>query len=275
MADLSITKQAAAQRQIDAAIRMLFLHGEDFIAIHTVAAAARTILNDLAEARGVGETHNTPLVVEFMYRYNYGLDPTDHAVESLINHTAKAIEKDPKTKTLRNQTANFLKHADRDPRESLDFGELNPCWVILDCLILWNNLDLDISGEMFVYGLWWNGVNALRPENVLDTASGPVHLLTFDQQLALGRDLLKCVYRDKGRFTDHFRDDTAHGLGPARKYPGADEAETAGEDMDGDSKDRAIAVAEQIWARVEAKAQTGVSGTAAPASSSVDGGHDV
>lgn len=51
MADLSITKQAAAQRQIDAAIRMLFLHGEDFIAIHTVAAAARTILNDLAEAR--------------------------------------------------------------------------------------------------------------------------------------------------------------------------------------------------------------------------------
>ena len=139
MADLSITKPAAAQCQIDAAIRMLFLHGEDFIAIHTVAAAARTILNDLAEARGVGETHNTRFVVEFMYRYNYGLDPTDPAVESQINYTAYAIEKDSRTRKLRNETANFLKHADRDSGKSLDFGELNPCWVIMDCLILWNN----------------------------------------------------------------------------------------------------------------------------------------
>lgn len=209
-----------------------------------------------------------------MYRYNYGLDPTDPTVESLINYTADAIEKDSRTKMLRNKTANFLKHADRDSGGSLDFGELNPCWVIMDCLMLWNNLNLDISSEMFVYSFWWNSVNALKPENVVDTASGPVHLLTFDQQLALGRDLLKCVYRDKGRSTDHFRDDTAHGLGPIRMYPGADEAETAGEDMDDDSKDRAIAVAEQIRARVEAKAQTEVSGTAASASSSVDSGHD-
>jgi vacuolar-type H+-ATPase subunit H len=41
-------------------------------------------------------------------------------------------------------------------------------------------------------------------------------------------------------------------------YPGADEAEQAGEDMDDDSKDRANAVAEQIRARVEAKAQDGI-----------------
>jgi hypothetical protein len=132
MADLSITKPAAAQRQIDAAIRMLFLHGEDFVAIHTVAAAARTILNDLAEARGVGETDNTRFVVEFMYRNNYGLDPTDPAVEAQIKYTADAIE-------------------------------------------LWGNLNLDISSEMFVYCFWWNSVNALKPENVVDTASGPVH----------------------------------------------------------------------------------------------------
>jgi len=225
MADLSITKQAAAQRQIDAAIRMLFLHGEDFIAIHTVAAAARTILNDLAEARGVGETYNTRFVVEFVYSNYYGLDPTDPAVESQINYTAYAIEKDSRTRKLRNETANFLKHADRDSGQSLDFGELNPCWVIMDCLILWNNLNLDISSEMFVYSFWWNSVTPLKPENVVDTASGPVHLLTFDQQLALGRDLLTFVYRDKGRSTDHFRDDTAHGLGPIRMYPGADQAE--------------------------------------------------
>jgi hypothetical protein len=108
MADLSITKPAAAQCQIDAAIRMLFLHGEDFVAIHTVAAAARTILNDLAEARGVGETDNTRFVVEFMYRNNYGLDPTDPAVEAQIKYTVDAIEKDLRTKTLRNRTEIFL-----------------------------------------------------------------------------------------------------------------------------------------------------------------------
>jgi hypothetical protein len=53
MSDPAIIKQAAAQRQLDAAIRMLFLHDEDFAAIHTVAAAARGIIRDLAKKSGV------------------------------------------------------------------------------------------------------------------------------------------------------------------------------------------------------------------------------
>lgn len=227
MADLSITKQAAAQRQIDAAIRMLFLHGEDFLAIHTVAAAARSILNDLAEARGVGQTYDTRLGLEYLYRNYYGLDPTDPAIESEINYRAYTIEKDSRTKRLRNKPANFLKHADKDSDETLDFGELNPCWIIAGCIILWSNLNLDKSSEMLVYSLWLRSVTAgrvpelgslVKPEYVAETASGPVHLFTLDQQLDFGRYLLKGIYRHDGRSTDHFRDDTAHGLGPMRMY---------------------------------------------------------
>ena len=50
MASVDITKSTAAQRQIDAAIRMLF-SDEDALAVHTVAAAAHRIVLDLTEKR--------------------------------------------------------------------------------------------------------------------------------------------------------------------------------------------------------------------------------
>lgn len=68
MSDISITKEAAAQRQIDAAIRMFFLHREDLFAVHTVAAAARTIASNLADAKGVGHLHETRRALEQQYR---------------------------------------------------------------------------------------------------------------------------------------------------------------------------------------------------------------
>jgi hypothetical protein len=49
-ASIYLGKQAAAQRQPDAAIRML-LASEDDLAIHTVAAAAYGILRELKEAK--------------------------------------------------------------------------------------------------------------------------------------------------------------------------------------------------------------------------------
>src|ERR1700734_3571163 len=53
-AKVYITKTAAAQRQLDAAIRM-HLANEDSLAIHTVASAAFRILRDLKEKRGSGQ----------------------------------------------------------------------------------------------------------------------------------------------------------------------------------------------------------------------------
>jgi hypothetical protein len=50
-AQIYLRKEAAAQRQLDAAIRMT-LEGEDELAIHTVAAAAYGILRDLKKHHG-------------------------------------------------------------------------------------------------------------------------------------------------------------------------------------------------------------------------------
>ena len=48
---IQISKIAAAQRQLDAAIRMFF-QTEDELAIHTVTAAAFQVFRDLTEERG-------------------------------------------------------------------------------------------------------------------------------------------------------------------------------------------------------------------------------
>jgi hypothetical protein len=50
-AAVHVLKVAAAQRQLDAAIRMTFAN-EDPLAVHTVAAAAGRVLRDLAKKRG-------------------------------------------------------------------------------------------------------------------------------------------------------------------------------------------------------------------------------
>jgi hypothetical protein len=68
MSDISITKDAAAQRQSDAAIRMVFLHGEDLIVVHTVAAAARGVVKDLAADRDIGHLRGTRLALEEVLR---------------------------------------------------------------------------------------------------------------------------------------------------------------------------------------------------------------
>jgi hypothetical protein len=218
MADPSITKQAAAQRQIDTAIRMLFLHGEDFCATHTVAAAARSILQHLAGARGVGYMYETRRSLEELYRKQHGLDPAEDAVEDEINRKTNAIEKDKKTWNYRNKATNFLKHADKDPDDVLSLAEVNPCWVIMDAINLWGNMNLPITIDMRVYCFWWFGVTAQQPEEFVNTKEGPIHLFNFAQQIDFGRYLLMRVYRDRRRSIKGFRDDAAYRLGPVTMY---------------------------------------------------------
>ncbi len=52
MAKTKINKLEGAQKQIDAAIRMLF-RNEDPVAIYPIAAASLQVLRDLARARGI------------------------------------------------------------------------------------------------------------------------------------------------------------------------------------------------------------------------------
>jgi len=59
-----VTKLAAAQRQLRAAIRMFFA-GEDELAVHTVASASYRILADLKEERGRDEVGDYYLTAIF------------------------------------------------------------------------------------------------------------------------------------------------------------------------------------------------------------------
>ena len=59
-----MTKLAAAQRQLCAAIRMFF-DGEDELAVHTVASAAYGILRDLKAERGRDEAADNYLNAVF------------------------------------------------------------------------------------------------------------------------------------------------------------------------------------------------------------------
>ena len=91
MNETRITKRQAAQRQIDAGIRMLF-RNDDPVAIHTVAMAAFRILSDLVKQRGL-----------------------EHPIDSMIRPG-----KEKKFWRGINSSANFFKHADKDPDDISD-----------------------------------------------------------------------------------------------------------------------------------------------------------
>lgn len=91
---MGISKTEAAERQLDAAIRLFFAN-DDWIAVHTLAAASGRILRDLTEQRGSSawERLNKKIIPE-KRKYVWG--------------------------EFNKRIANFLKHADQDPDALLE-----------------------------------------------------------------------------------------------------------------------------------------------------------
>ena len=114
----NIDKTSAAQRQIDAAIRILF-SGEDLLAVHIIASAALGILKDLAKKRGISLTGDRS--IEDSYK-NY---------LPLMKEQVNLKEFKGKVYKRLNDPANFLKHAKTDPNESLNLKveETGRCFV--------------------------------------------------------------------------------------------------------------------------------------------------
>jgi hypothetical protein len=129
---MGITKIEAAERQLDAAIRLFFAN-DDWIAVHTLAAASGRILRDLAEQRGSSawERMNEHIVPE---KRNY--------VWGQFNKAA----------------ANFFKHADRDPDALLEGIDpiVNDHFIQLNC-ILFNDLQGRITRSMALFLIWYIG----------------------------------------------------------------------------------------------------------------------
>ena len=185
VASVSITKLSAAQRQIDAAIRILF-SGEDILAAHTVVAAAHAVVLDLAKTRNVtpysesiGKTMTT------LYRQQFG----EEIPNNKLQHWVTQFENKHFRPHL-NRPANFLKHADRDPESALDQDSLQTDTLLLVSCVTYAELGLDYTPEMNAFCQWHLAVYPHENGDEIMTDSGYVHNLSRAHQLEFGEFLL-------------------------------------------------------------------------------------
>lgn len=189
---LQISKIAAAQRQLDAAIRMFFQR-EDELAIHTVAAAASQILRDLIKQRGGRFTSEVLRsgILSIAQQYVQGtLAPGNKAMiegSSFMPTIAKLAEcirveggnfdkenihvnvsERHEHKLWLSKTTVFLKHADRDPDGFLSGDELdNEKMLIATCAAyveLMNQRTLEIAAYFAFWAVRNDRVNGLADE---------------------------------------------------------------------------------------------------------------
>ena len=152
---IQISKIAAAQRLLDAAIRMYF-QKEDALAIHAITAQALQVLRDLTKKRGGHFTKEifASGVLNFAQQYVAGTLPphkkamfernsslmqiaelihvhgTNLAKERIRVHVSKEKEH----KLWLSETTVFLKHAERDPDAFLAVDMLdNEKMLVLTC----------------------------------------------------------------------------------------------------------------------------------------------
>ena len=165
MSEIHLTKLAAAQRQLRAAIRMFFGR-EDELAVHTVASAAYSVFSDLKERRGrdeVGDVYQT-MVFYVVRDYLRGTLPKHLADDTeLMRHVREWADALPITENTeyddlsvcvspevakrywkeRKKVANFLKHADRDAEEHISLDEVDN----FDLLMLATGSYIQLGGD--------------------------------------------------------------------------------------------------------------------------------
>jgi hypothetical protein len=183
MTTIRVNKIEAARRQIDATIRMLFLN-EDPVAIHTLAMASLRILRDLAAKRD--DCH------------------FDRMIKLMIKPGMEG-----KFWGKSNQSANFLKHADRDPDEILDKieEEVNEVILFLSCLY-YQDLGFKLTPEMIVLTSWCLTLNPdflqdNAPDNLkqlLNTKLSYLREKPRNEQLEIGRQLIHLARNQIGQY---------------------------------------------------------------------------
>ncbi len=112
------------------AIRLFFAR-EDAVAVHTLAAAAQAVVRDLAKSESATVTsilHDHPDIPENQRR-------------AWIN----AI----------NRPANFMKHADKDPDQTLEFAEEEAMTLILDASLVLTQLTGQVPPAVVTFLGWF------------------------------------------------------------------------------------------------------------------------
>ncbi len=175
-ATVHITKLAAAQRQLRAAIRLYFVD-EDELAIHTVASAAYRLINDLKAARGMSEAADVRLVSIFyvVRDFRRGILPKHISENSeMMKWVVEMAEKLPITAESkiedvtahidddaarafwrkRNEASNFLKHADKDSQGQISFEKIDNFTLLMQAMGAYTDLvKNDLGPEGLV--LWF------------------------------------------------------------------------------------------------------------------------
>jgi hypothetical protein len=125
-------KADAAVRQLTVAIQLLFADS-DPLAVRTLSAAAHAVLSDLVEHKKPGGSWRSKMVEDC------GL---------------------PKGEALRvlNGASNFLKHADRDPEELLEFEEEETDHLIFFATLECGELGHKSSTAMQAFQIWYLAV---------------------------------------------------------------------------------------------------------------------
>ncbi|WP_081576655.1 hypothetical protein [Acidithiobacillus thiooxidans] len=130
----TIEKLDAARRNLAAAVRLFFEHG-DPIAIHTLAAAAQGLVRDVAKYRGLEHTsilHDHPNI------------PSEARKEWI---------------KILNEPRNFFKHANKDPNGTLEFDESANEVLLLDACLIMSEVSDQALSELDVYIGWFTTAN--------------------------------------------------------------------------------------------------------------------
>lgn len=145
-----ITKLAAAERQLKAAVRM-FLSGDDELATHTVASASYQLVKDLKKARGRDEVADVygGMLLTAATEVRNANPPDSLGVGDELVKAAKGLAQTGLTLDVnefvmsvsddvaksywqnRNRISNFLKHADKDPASAMRSEDVDNLSLIL------------------------------------------------------------------------------------------------------------------------------------------------
>lgn len=195
-ARIHLTKLAAAQRQLRAAVRMFFA-GEDDLAIHKVASAAYRVLSDLKAERGKDEVGDYYLTTIFyaVREYRRGTLPGYLAddpeamkwireiAEQLPIYASAKFEDIAASVSLdvarefwqkRTKVANFLKHADRDPKSHIALDEVDNLSLLMQTFGSYVDLVKDDLGDeglvLLLYFSVASGIKEGLPPELHDIA---------------------------------------------------------------------------------------------------------
>ena len=127
---MHISKLDAARRQLESAVRLFFVYG-DPVAIHSLTAAARTLLGDLTRAEG-----------------------REAGLDAIFKQQVRP-EKLGEVRGLIVQAQNFFKHADRNPDEVLDFNPTTTEILLWDGCVLYEGLTLHKDPLLGVFQAWF------------------------------------------------------------------------------------------------------------------------